>query len=193
MIDAESANASLLARDAEGASCRNAGLVAKLSGYRDAAVFALWTTERTAMVCSFYFRNLVEKSAMANWNTPSDRKYMKTDEWIKFEGDTATIGISDYAQDQMNDITYVELPSVGESFGKGERFATFESVKAESDVFMPVSGTVSAINEALSSNSELLNADPYEKGWLIKVTVTGDADNADLMTADQYAEYCNTR
>lgn len=130
---------------------------------------------------------------MANWNTPSDLKYMKTDEWIKIEGDAGTIGISDYAQDQMNDITYVELPAVGESLSKGDRFATFESVKAESDVFMPVSGTVTAINEALSGNSELLNTDPYEKGWLIKITVTGDADNPDLMTAEQYAEYCNTR
>lgn len=130
---------------------------------------------------------------MANWNTPSDLKYTKSDEWIKIEGDTGTIGISDYAQDQMNDITYVELPAVGDSFSKGDQFATFESVKAESNVFMPVSGTVAAVNEALSSNSELLNADPYEKGWLIKVTITGDADNPDLMTAEQYAEYCNTR
>jgi glycine cleavage system H protein len=130
---------------------------------------------------------------MANWNTPSDLKYMKTDEWIKIEGDTATIGISDYAQDQMNDITFVELPPVGESFSKGDRFATFESVKAESDVYLPVSGTVTEVNSALASNSELLNTDPYGSGWMIKVKITGDADNPDMMSAEQYAEYCSTR
>ncbi len=130
---------------------------------------------------------------MANWKTPADRKYMKSDEWVKIDGDSATIGISDYAQDQMNDITFVELPQVGEQFNKGERFANFESVKAESDVYMPVSGTITEINSALTSNSELMNSDPYDRGWLIKIKVTGDADNPDLMTADQYTEYCNTR
>lgn len=130
---------------------------------------------------------------MASWKTPSDLKYLKTDEWIRIEGDTATIGISDYAQDQMNDITYVELPPVGEAFSTGDRFATFESVKAESDVYMPVSGTVTEVNEALQSNSELLNTDPYGKGWMIKVQITGDTDNPALLTAEQYAEWCNTR
>ncbi|HVU12892.1 MAG TPA: glycine cleavage system protein GcvH [Phototrophicaceae bacterium] len=127
------------------------------------------------------------------WKTPADRKYMKSDEWVKIDGDSATIGISDYAQDQMNDITFVELPQVGDEFKKGERFANFESVKAESDVYMPVSGTVTEVNSALTSNSELMNSDPYDKGWLIKIKVTGDADNPDLMTADQYTEYCNSR
>jgi len=130
---------------------------------------------------------------MANWKTPADVKYLKTDEWIKIEGDTATIGISDYAQDQMNDITYVDLPSVGTELSKGERFASFESVKAESDVYMPVSGVISEVNKALEGNSELLNSDPYGKGWLVKVKVTGDVDNPDLMSADQYTEWCNTR
>lgn len=130
---------------------------------------------------------------MANWKTPADLKYLKSDEWIKIEGDSATIGISDYAQDQMNDITFVELPPVGEQFRKGDQFASFESVKAESAVYMPVSGVVTEVNSALTSNSELLNSDPYDRGWLVKIRVTGDADNPDLMSADQYAEYCNTR
>ncbi len=130
---------------------------------------------------------------MASWKILPDLKYLKTDEWVKIEGDTATIGISDYAQDQMNDITYVELPPVGESFSKGDRFASFESVKAESDVFMPVSGEVTEVNSALESNSELMNSDPYGRGWLIKVKVTGDTDNPALLSAEQYEAWCNTR
>lgn len=130
---------------------------------------------------------------MANWKTPSDLKYLKSDEWVRIEGDTATIGISDYAQDQINDITFVELPAVGTSLKKGEQFASIESVKAASEVYLPVSGTVTEVNTALEGASETINADPYGKGWLIKVKVTGDADNPDLLTAEQYAEWCNTR
>ena len=129
---------------------------------------------------------------MASWKTPSDLKYLKTDEWVRIEGDTATIGISDYAQDQLNDIVFVELPEVGEALNKGERFASVESVKAASDVYMPISGTITEVNTDLSDNSELINSDPFGRGWIIKVTVT-DAENPALLDADAYAEWCNTR
>ena len=127
------------------------------------------------------------------WKTPSDLKYLKSDEWVRLEGDTGTIGISDYAQDQLNDIVYVELPDVGTELQKGERFASVESVKAASDVYMPVSGTVTEVNTALSDAPELINSDPFGEGWIVKVKVTGDADNDSLLDAEQYAEWCNTR
>lgn len=130
---------------------------------------------------------------MASWKTPSDLKYLKTDEWVRIEDETATLGISDYAQDQINDITFVELPAVGASFKKGDQFASIESVKAASELYMPVTGTVTEVNQALESSPETINVDPYERGWIIKVKVTGDADNPDLLTAEQYAEWCNTR
>ncbi|MEP7292328.1 MAG: glycine cleavage system protein GcvH [Chloroflexota bacterium] len=130
---------------------------------------------------------------MASWKTPSDLKYLKSDEWVRIEGDAATIGISDYAQDQLNDIVFVELPDVGTELAKGEKFASVESVKAASDVYMPVSGTITEVNTALSDNSELINSDPFGKGWIVKVKLKGDAESADLLNAEQYAEWNNTR
>jgi glycine cleavage system H protein len=126
------------------------------------------------------------------WKTPSDLKYLKSDEWVRIEGDTGTIGISDYAQDQLNDIVYVELPAVGDELKKGDALASVESVKAASEVYTPVSGTVIEVNTALQDQPELINSDPFGKGWLAKLTVT-DSDNPALLTADQYAEWCNTR
>jgi glycine cleavage system H protein len=130
---------------------------------------------------------------MASWKTPSDLKYLKTDEWVRIEGDTGTIGISDYAQDQLNDIVYVELPEVGAELNKGDRLASVESVKAASEIYMPISGVVTEVNTALNDQSELINADPFGKGWLAKVRVTGDTDNPALLDADAYAAWCNTR
>ena len=126
------------------------------------------------------------------WKTPSDLKYLKSDEWLRLEGDAATIGISDYAQDQLNDIVYVELPAVGDELTKGDRLASVESVKAASDIYTPISGIVTEVNKALESSSELVNSDPYEKGWLVKLKVT-DAENPALLSAEQYTEWCNTR
>ncbi len=130
---------------------------------------------------------------MASWKTPSDLKYLKSDEWVRIEGDTGTIGISDYAQDQLNDIVYVELPEVGAELKKGDKFASVESVKAASDSYMPISGVVTEVNTALSDKSELINSDPFGDGWILKVRITGDTDNPELLTADQYAEWCETR
>ncbi len=130
---------------------------------------------------------------MAGWNTPSDLKYARSDEWVRIEGDTATIGISDYAQDQLNDIVFVELPQVGIAIEKGGSAGVVESVKAASDLYAPVSGTVIAVNSALESEPELINADPYGKGWIVKLKLSGEAAIDDLMDAEAYAEYCASR
>ncbi len=130
---------------------------------------------------------------MANWNTPADLKYRKSDEWLRIEGDTGTIGVSDYAQDQLNDIVFVELPQVGAKLNKDESFGVVESVKAASDVYMPVSGEVIEVNKALEKEPELINSDPYGKGWIIKIRITDASGAAELMDAAAYAEYCKTR
>lgn len=124
--------------------------------------------------------------------TPADLKYTKNDEWVRLEGNTATIGITDYAQEQLNDIVYVELPDVGAKFPKGESFGVVESVKAASDVYTPVGGTISAVNSGLEDQPELINTDPYGEGWLVKFTVD-NADVSDLLDADAYAAYCENR
>lgn len=130
---------------------------------------------------------------MTSWNTPADLKYAKSDEWVRIEGDTATIGLSDYAQDALNDIVFVELPSVGDTITAGESFGAVESVKAASEILALVSGTVTEVNSALESAPETINSDPYGAGWIAKVKVS-DASFADtLMDAAAYAEYCQTR
>jgi glycine cleavage system H protein len=126
---------------------------------------------------------------MAELKTPANLKYAKSDEWLNLEGDEATIGISDYAQDALNDIVFVELPEVGTTLTKGETFGVVESVKAASDVYSPVSGTVTAINDALQDEPELINSDPYGKGWLIRIKVTDAAGAADLMDSAAYLTY----
>jgi glycine cleavage system H protein len=128
-----------------------------------------------------------------SWNTPAELKYMRSDEYIRLEGDTATIGISDYAQDQLNDIVFVELPDVGATFQKGKPFGVVESVKAASDLMMPVSGTVTEVNPKLKDTPELVNSSPYTDGWFIKIQVSNPAEADDLMDATAYEEYCKTR
>lgn len=130
---------------------------------------------------------------MADWKTPEDLKYQKSDEWLRVEGDSATIGISDYAQDALNDIVYIELPAVGAKLNKGESFGSVESVKAASDLYMPVAGTVTEVNTALEDEPELINSDPFGKGWIVKVALEGTPDTADLMDAAAYIEYCASR
>src|SRR5574341_737898 len=105
-------------------------------------------------------------------NFPADLKYTKSDEWVRVEGSAATTGLTDYAQDQLSDIVYVELPAVGAAFKQGEPWGSVESVKAASDVNMPLSGAITAVNESLGSAPELVNSDPYGKGWMVKFTVT---------------------
>jgi glycine cleavage system H protein len=110
---------------------------------------------------------------------PAGLKYTKDHEWIKVDGNVATIGITEFAQRELGDIVYVDIPSVGKEVAKEEVFGTVEAVKTVSDLFMPVDGTVTAVNPALDSQPELVNSDPYGEGWMVKVTLknAGDADN----------------
>ena len=120
---------------------------------------------------------------------PEGLKYSKEHEWVLVEGDTATIGITEYAQEELGDIVYVELPEVGEKIIKDDPFGAVESVKAVSDVYALVSGAVLEINDVLPENPETINDDPYGDGWMIRVELTDKDDLKDLMDADEYAEY----
>ena len=128
-----------------------------------------------------------------DYNFPTDLKYARSDEWVRLDGDIATIGITDYAQDMLNDIVYFELPEVGESYGPEDNFGMVESVKAASDLYAHLQGTVSAVNETLEDEPEIVNADPYDKGWIVQLSVE-DVSNLDtLMDAAAYAAYIETR
>jgi glycine cleavage system H protein len=124
--------------------------------------------------------------AINELNLPEDLKYTDDHEWAKANGDAIRIGISDYAQDQLGDIVFVELPDVGSSFDKGEEFGTVESVKAVSELYMPISGEITAINEALADEPELVNSAPYEGGWMIEVKA---GDPAELDALKSKADY----
>ncbi len=127
-------------------------------------------------------------------NTPKGLKYAKTDEWVKLDGDVATIGISDYAQDQLSDIVYVEIVvEAGDSVSKGDTIATVESVKAAADVNFPADGEILEINEALAETPETLNSDPYGEGWLLKMKLSNPAQLDALMDADAYEAYNESR
>ncbi len=127
-------------------------------------------------------------------NTPKGLKYAKTDEWVKVEGDEATLGISDFAQDQLSDIVYVELMvDEGDEVSKGDPLATVESVKAAADVNFPADGKILAINEALADNPEMLNSDPYEKGWMVRMKLSDPAQLDELMDAEAYDAYNKDR
>ena len=119
-------------------------------------------------------------------NYAADRKYSESHEWVKMEGDLAVIGISDYAQDQLGDVVFVELPDVGTTLEAGKTFGVVESVKAASDVFAPISGKVEAINDQLTSAPETVNKDPLGSGWFIKVRPSNPADVNKLLDAATY-------
>jgi glycine cleavage system H protein len=121
-----------------------------------------------------------------NVNVPSDLKYTKTHEWVRIEGDVATVGITDFAQSELGDIVYVDLPNVGRSLNHGDSFGTVESVKTVSDVYAPVSGEIVEINEALGAQSELMNSDPYGKGFLVKIRMTDTSATSALLDASGY-------
>jgi len=122
-----------------------------------------------------------------SFNTPAELQYAKTHEWIKIEGDEATVGISDYAQDALGDVVYVELPDVGNSYEASAPFGAVESVKAASDLFLPVAGEVIAVNESLLETPDLLNSDPYGAGWLVKIKVAEGVGA--LMSAAAYSKH----
>jgi len=113
-------------------------------------------------------------------NIPENAKYTKDHEWARIDGDTAVIGINDYAQDQLGEVVFVELPEIGDSFEKGDEFGTVESVKAVSEIYMPLSGEVIELNNALEDNPELVNSDPYGNGWIIKIK-PGDVSEMDQL------------
>jgi glycine cleavage system H protein len=119
----------------------------------------------------------------------SGYKYHEEHEWVRVEGEEAVIGISDFAQDQLSDVVYVELPEVGDSFEAGDVFAVVESVKAASDVYMPVSGEVLEINEELEDSPELVNSDPYGEAWFVRVAMANPDELDDLMDADAYKAF----
>lgn len=130
---------------------------------------------------------------MSKWKIPGNLKYARSDEWLLIEGDSGTVGITDYAQDALNDIVFLELPEVGSTFEAGAAFGVVESVKAASDLSMPVGGTVTAVNDAAVDEPEALNTDPYGEGWLIKFTIHDSAEADTLMDASAYTEYCESR
>lgn len=130
---------------------------------------------------------------MADLKYPEDLKYAETDEWVRVEGDEATIGISDYAQDALNDLVYVELKDVGETLEAGAAYGEVESVKAASEVFMPIAGEIIAVNAALEGEPEIINEDPYGRGWMIKIRVTDDSNLAKLMDSAAYQEFNENR
>jgi glycine cleavage system H protein len=119
-------------------------------------------------------------------NIPQDLKYTSEHEWIRMDGDVAYVGITDYAQEQLGDIVFVDIPTVGETLNAGEVFGTIEVVKTISDIFLPVSGEVLEQNEELVDNPALVNQDPYGKGWLIKMKPAADADMSVLLDAAAY-------
>lgn len=126
--------------------------------------------------------------------TPKGLKYAKTDEWVRIDGEEVTIGISDYAQDQLSDVVYVDLMvEEDDTVSKGDTVATVESVKAAADVNFPASGTITAVNQVLSDQPELLNSDPYESGWIVKMTLDDPSELDALMDAEAYEAYNEER
>lgn len=119
-------------------------------------------------------------------NIPSELKYTKDHEWIKIDGDVVTIGITDFAQGELGDIVYVEVETVGEELDQEEVFGTVEAVKTVSDLFLPLSGEIIEFNEALESDPEVVNGDPYGAGWMVKVKISDPSQIEDLMSADDY-------
>ncbi|MFI3332166.1 MAG: glycine cleavage system protein GcvH [Rikenellaceae bacterium] len=121
-------------------------------------------------------------------NIPSNLKYSSDHEWCSVEGDVATIGITDFAQSQLGDIVFVDVPTVGESIASGELFGTIEAVKTVSDAFSPVSGEVMEFNEGVDADPSVVNSDPYGEGWLIKIKMSDSSEIDSLLSAEQYAE-----
>ena len=121
--------------------------------------------------------------------TPEDNRYAKSHEYVHAEGDVGTIGITDYAQKELGDVVFVELPQVGTQLDQGDELGSIESVKAVSELFSPVSGEVIEINEALAEKPELVNTDPYGDGWMIKVRLSTPEEVDELMGAEEYEEY----
>ncbi len=118
---------------------------------------------------------------------PEDLKYTKDHEWVRIEGNVATVGVTDFAQSELGDIVFVEIETLDEELDKEEVFGSVEAVKTVSDLFMPIGGTVIEINENIESSPELVNSDPYGEGWMIKIEINEDSDIENLLTAEAYS------
>ena len=129
----------------------------------------------------FLFKNLIKKM-----NFPENLRYTKDHEWVKLEGDMATIGVTDFAQEELGDIVYVEIETKGKALAAETVFGSVEAVKTVSDLFLPISGTINEVNPALEAKPELVNTDPYGEGWMIKMTVDNPEDVQNLMDAVAY-------
>ena len=122
-------------------------------------------------------------------NIPADLLYTKEHEWVLVDGDMATIGITDYAQQELGDVVYVELPEKGDSLEVEESFGSVESVKAVSEIYMPLSGTISKVNSGLVDAPEIVNQDPYGEGWMIRISISDSGQLDDLMSSEEYERY----
>jgi glycine cleavage system H protein len=121
-------------------------------------------------------------------NIPANLKYTKDHEWVKIEGDVATVGITDFAQKELGDIVYVEVETLDQTLDKDEVFGTVEAVKTVSDLFLPLSGEIIEFNDSLETTPEKVNTDPYGDGWMIKIKVSNDSEVSELLSSDQYKE-----
>jgi glycine cleavage system H protein len=119
-------------------------------------------------------------------NIPAELKYTQDHEWVRVEDGVAVVGVTDFAQGELGDVVFVEIETEGEELAKGETFGTVEAVKTVSDLFMPVGGEVSEVNEALADEPELVNKDPYEAGWMIKIKMSDSSELDELMSAEEY-------
>lgn len=126
-------------------------------------------------------------------NTPADLKYTNNDEWVRVDGDTAISGVTDYAQNALSDVVYVELPSVGDTFAQNQAYGSVESVKAASEVYLALSGTITEVNDALTTQPELVNSDPYGAGWMVKFKASDLSELGNLMDVAAYIAYCDSR
>jgi len=122
-------------------------------------------------------------------NIPDDLHYSKDHEWVRVEGNVAVVGITDYAQDSLGDVVYVELPKPGDTFAANESFGSVESVKAVSEVFCPVSGEIAGVNESLNDSPEKVNEDSYGEGWMIRVTMSNPGEVDSMLTAAEYEDF----
>ena len=123
-----------------------------------------------------------------SFEVPDDCRYQETHEWARRDGDTARVGITDFAQDELGDVVFVELPAVGDELERGSEFGVIESIKAVSDLYAPVSGEVTAVNEALFDAPELVNESPFEDGWMLEVALADEGDLDALLAPDEYED-----
>lgn len=121
-------------------------------------------------------------------NFPAELQYTKDHEWVKTDGNTALVGITDFAQHELGDIVYVDISTVGQTINEGEVFGTIEAVKTVSDLFMPVNGTILEVNEALNNKPELVNTNPYDEGWIVKIQLADGNKSDHLMSSEQYSQ-----